>query len=327
MAEHEVSATEQAAVMEAMTSTDKNGKSILSQYRDIFSMVEGKDDRDDVLVDTLQEGVSALGVLAQSAGEKAGLDTKAGNKWRLHSTPLGEFGKSLDDLYSSFLRWAVVTDANATGGGERSKYNVSKAFRRFESYVSWMDDAEDDLLEPPLTASSVARAHHAWQVRVSYDAKGRLLWWFDVGLTNLSQVRQLTPKDTVRFFTWFSHFVMFDDAAQTHGIAYVVNFAKIGLRSAVGLVPMQLWAKLDGLTIGVMPLHTMEFLTLGDPVWYTVMITLLSPFLSRKLRARMVSLRDFTALVDMLGTECIPQGFSKCEGHFLRDPVEEQFFS
>merc|ERR1712136_74666 len=32
----------------------------------------------------------------------------------------------------------------------------------------------------------------------------------------------------------------------THGIAYVVNFAKIGLRSAVGLVPMQLWAKLDG---------------------------------------------------------------------------------
>ena len=87
--------------------------------------------------------LDALKKMITAAKKKA--STKGKAKWEFRASPHAQFNKTLDDTFEAFLMWArsVPPDAAgaATNGGSKrtdGRINVSRAFRRLETYAAWM---------------------------------------------------------------------------------------------------------------------------------------------------------------------------------------------
>ena len=53
-----------------------------------------------------------------------------------------------------------------------------------------MDDTGTDLIEPPLTSSSIKKALDAWQFNSSINSEGQLVWWCDMGRVDITKVKE-----------------------------------------------------------------------------------------------------------------------------------------
>jgi hypothetical protein len=53
----------------------------------------------------------------------------------------------------------------------------------------------------------------------------------------------------------------------------------------------------------------------------------MSVFMSKKMRERMIILKDWNKIEEIVGKECIPKNFGKLEGSMEVDPVEAKYFS
>ena len=98
--------------------------------------------------------------------------------WDFGASPHEEFGKSLDDTYLAFLKWARLKQ-------DTTKVNVSKALRRLESYAEWMESASSDLTEPPLSSSSIKSCLDVWGMNSTIDSEGRFLWWIGENIVRI----------------------------------------------------------------------------------------------------------------------------------------------
>eukprot|EP00568_Trieres_chinensis_P019873 CAMPEP_0183323086 /NCGR_PEP_ID=MMETSP0160_2-20130417/73517_1 /TAXON_ID=2839 ORGANISM="Odontella Sinensis, Strain Grunow 1884" /NCGR_SAMPLE_ID=MMETSP0160_2 /ASSEMBLY_ACC=CAM_ASM_000250 /LENGTH=209 /DNA_ID=CAMNT_0025490393 /DNA_START=15 /DNA_END=641 /DNA_ORIENTATION=+ len=207
-------------------------------------MAEGKSHKSDVYSDDYELALDLLREMVQLAIKKAGgVESKKGKKWKFRSVPHEQFGKTLDDVYMSFLRWGAKSDeiddktahssevgeddtsGEGVGGTEENFeeetavwINVSKSFRRLESYAGWMEDSSEDLMaKGPMTADSVRKAWEMWKMKISYDSQKRLVWWFDFEAIDLKECKHISPEDSLRLFVWLSHLIMFDENAQKNG--------------------------------------------------------------------------------------------------------------
>uniref|UniRef100_A0A7S0IL42 CRAL-TRIO domain-containing protein n=1 Tax=Calcidiscus leptoporus TaxID=127549 RepID=A0A7S0IL42_9EUKA len=205
--------------------------------------------------------------------------------------------------------------------------NVSKAFRRLDAYASWMEDAAEELTQPPLTTEEVLPLVRAWALRTSHDSQGRLVWWLDIAQMQLEAIAQMPISEQLRGFVWFAHAIMFDERAQRHGMAIVENLACVGFWAAVTMVPMKLSVKLDRLTIGILPVKMKLILMLDTPRWMSVMMRIFSMFMSKKMQKRMVMCKkEWHAVGERLGADCVPSGFGECGGTLHADPVLDAHF-
>jgi rubrerythrin len=256
-------------------------------------------------------------------------------KWEFPVTPLQEFNATLDDLFRAFLRWSNKVEEDVVAAGEAQSpplYNVSKAFRRLESYATWMHDNAKDLHEP-LTVESVAATHELWKMKVTHDQHGRLLWWIDMGAMNFKAIKAAATTDhqqTLRYLVWQTHLVMFDEQAQRHGMVFVESLAKKGMWECFGIVPMDVSAKLDRLTIGSMPVKMKKIYMFDAAQWLHIVNALMRPFLSAKMRSRLVcpTAKDEPpqAICDReFGRASIPHGFAGMVGGTMKDLIETKY--
>jgi len=171
---------------------------ISSQYHHMLccsdiSVVQGADGKEmkgDVYATELDE---ALKMLQEMLKESAATSKE---DWSFSTSPLKEFGKTIDDILLAFIRWSMVDnyhdnpeDGNSCAliGGinhppsEMEKINVSKAFRRLTAYQHWMRSVSSDLQDPPLTYRSIKSTLSIFSFHVSHDECERLVWYVNLG--------------------------------------------------------------------------------------------------------------------------------------------------
>ena len=298
------------------------GTNIIKEYKQIFSDPDGSEKKGDVLIPTIEEALPYLKDMIEKAKAKAKKPKKA-KKWDFATSPHAEFGKTFDDTLVAFLKWA-----RREKGGTKD-INVSKAFRRLESYAEWMDDTGKDLVEPPLTASSIKTALGACGMTAGIDKSGDLgfMWWLDVSKMDRKIIKDKPPVEMLRAFVWYSHYLLYNDTAQEKGMTIVENVDKLGLIDSFTLIPAQVATKLDRLTIGVLPIKMKAIYMLDAPAWINILLGIMSMFMSKKMKERMVIIKDWNKLQDYVPAELIPKGFGKLEGSFEGDLVEDYISS
>ncbi|KAL7543435.1 hypothetical protein ACHAXR_012711, partial [Thalassiosira sp. AJA248-18] len=289
--------------------------------KDMFS--KEKSDGSDLKTDKIADEDAALAVLKTLVEEKKQSIEKEDKrkKWDFATSPHENFGKTMDDTYLAFLSWAKVKQ-------DTSKINVSKALRRLESYADWMHDTGTDLTEPALTSNSVKRAVDSWAFKTSIDSEGRLVWWNDVGKIDIKKVKaDFTPEDHLRAFVWYSHAIMYDESAQKNGMVFVQNLSKLGMIDCFTMMPAKLSTKLDRLTIGVLPIKMRCVYMFESPTWVNIFMKIIGVFMSKKMKERMIFLKNWDETEKIGGVEAIPKGFGKANGTLEGGCVVEKYFA
>ena len=122
---------------------------------------------------------------------------------------------------------------------------------------------------------------------------------------------------------------MFDAKAQDNGIVLLEDLDKIGFWAAMTIIPMELSTKMDRLTIGVLPVKTKAIYMFGCARWTTLMMSLMKPFLSKKMRDRMIVVyddQDRQEFADnLLDQDNIPDGFCLLKGGLAHNFSIEKF--
>jgi hypothetical protein len=153
-------------------------------FRDIIaslSMINGSVKKGDVMVPATEPemALELLKELVEDAKTKARKPNKK-NIWEFRTSPHEQFEKTLFDTFMAFLKWARTNGEDQDGAGKDKKkeiaadrqINVSKAFRRLEQYASWMEDTDDNLTEPTLTAASYQKAFKIAPIRAFIEKEG-----------------------------------------------------------------------------------------------------------------------------------------------------------
>lgn len=179
-------------IKKLMTETKvEGGKSAWAMTLETFGMSDGSKKKGDVLCDTFEEAFEKLKEMAEAKEE-----------WTFSTTPFEDFNATKEDLLKAFAHWSRKGD-----DGDK-RYNPSKAFRRLESYVEWMNKNCNNM---DLKGSTMNQLDGHWKMKVTHDKEGRLVWWIDISSLDLKFLKnQVAPEDTLRYFVWLSHLVLFD---------------------------------------------------------------------------------------------------------------------
>ena len=336
-----------AAMKDASKGTDVIGESVKT-----FSMMGGgKNQKGDVLMSADNVAGAIELIKKMIADDTAKKPAKAG-KWAFRASPHAAFGKTIEDSFAAFLRWAQVgSDDEEEGGSPTQEVNVSAAFRRIEAYAEWMEGNAAELAEPPLTAQSIEAALRCWCSQATYDADGRFVWWLDFKKLDKAAIKAESVTNHLRSMVWYSHAMMYDEKAQANGMVIVEDAAQMGFWTAMTLVPMDLGArraqfgailgailsrtlhfsgvKLDRLTIGILPIKMKLMLIADSPRWMSIMMGIFSRFMSKKMQKRMVVVKGdaeawATVASSVGGKQYCPPGFGEMGGT-APDPVAAKY--
>lgn len=295
----------------------EGGKSIWGMTVETFGMADGKHVKGDILVDSLEDGLELLNAYISER-------QKSMDKPVMELVPLEPFNATQDQFLTAFLKWAEKEDPKT----QETKINVSKASRRLDAYFAWMDDNRKDL-EEPLTKDSIFATAKIWDIQISYDDKGHFIWWIDLGNLDKAEIKKFSNTEHLRYVVWFAHLVMFDQNAQNNGALLIEDLALIGFWKIMTLVPTELGGKMDRFTIGILPVRMKKMYVAGAARWMTALMTLLRPFLGKKMRERFTILpknTDMQEFCDELVTrKNIPHNFSNLIGDYPRDWFFEKF--
>lgn len=291
-------------------------KSLWQMTKETMGMADGgKSKSTDVLVETEDEALVAIKNMIQKAKEKdATKKHPRAGMWDFQWTPLEEFNASLDDVLLAFCRWTKKDNDSS----EHSTMNITKAFDRLEHYAQWMYDARNDLQES-LTVDSIRNASRVFAMKLTHDSTGRLLWFFDMPNSDLQAIKEnkVTISESLRYFVWTTHVVFLDTSAQQHGMVFIQDMCHVGFWKLMGAFPGDLGAKMDRLTIGVLPIQMKGLYVLNADNWMKFLLNLMKAFMSKKLRQRIISLNDKNKqeLVDQVGgPQYIPADCCGLEG-------------
>ena len=322
-------------------------KSVWQMTKETFGMADGEHKGGDVYVETLEEGLEILNAhvaeMDRQLQEKQ--DDEQGDplfqSW-MNLVPLTEFQSTQstqDHFLTAFLKWATKDPSEEStkkakkkaGETPKGNINVTKAIRRLDAYFDWMkDNMAENLKEAPLTWDSIQKAAKIWDIQITYDNDQRFVWWIDIGALETDSIRSLEPQEHLRYVVWFAHLVMMDDKAQSNGAMIVENLGKIGFWKLATLVPMDLGAKLDRLTIGILPVKMKAIYVFGAATWMHILMGMMKPFMGKKMRERMVVVSDKKTSMqqfcdDLVSRANIPEGFCGLEGEAKRDAFHDAF--
>ena len=322
--------------MQAFSKVGVSWNHVFKEYISVIQGAEGIDLKGDVLAVDIDEGL----ILLQNMVRMAGIASKD-EDWSLSLAPLKDFGRSIDDVLLAFLRWAAVDTHSShddktcqlVGGvnyyplTEMKGLNVSKAFRRLTSYIQWIQSVKSDLMNPPITYESISQSLSIFAFHVTHDSCGRLVWWVNLGKTDMTAVKSQSPRETTRMFVWVAHLLFLDDRAQTNGLVIVDDMSEIGFWSYMTMLPVQVGISIDRFLISVTPLKAKNVVLMHQPKWMEIGYGLLSWFMTDKMRSRvtMVSNGEEAETLKRVvgGADFIPKDFGRIKGDVTSDIISQ----
>lgn len=334
--DNEVSLTEMKNAFQTEVTDNGKKKTVWSMTMETMGMASGKDGKGDLWVETVEQGVSALKQYVrekdlQLAEEQATAEEKLPFSSWMDLVPLEEFHVSQSTFLKAFIKWATKDKEDIVAGDENGKHiNASKARRRLDCYFDWMkDNMAKDLAENPLTLDSILPVQKSWELQGSYDKQDRYVWWIDMGQMDFATIKSTDPQLQLRYMVWWSHLIMFDAKAQDNGVILMEDCDKVGFWSTMTMIPMELSTKMDRLTIGVLPVRMKGIYVFGAARWMHVFIGLMKPFMSKKMRDRMIIISDTQDREEFCGeildAENIPDGFVQLKGTLEHNASIEKF--
>ena len=286
---------------------------------------EGAEERYDIIVNG--EALALASVLREVQNWKA-LGRVDSQKWNFEACPLDDFGKSLDDLFRAYLRWSQK-DADR----EANRFNVSKVMRRLEKLSTWGFENRAILQgQASMPAQQKERVWRAWGLCVSEkeDAHGRVILCLNMDFIDREYIRSSATivEDSCRVFWWLIHGLAFDEAAQRSGVILVENVATAGFFDSFSLVPADLKAKLEKLTLGSSAIKLKQFCFVHQPFWVRAIVRFMSLFLSRKMRQRFVLYGNDRGKMfrDLGGPDALPAAFVEGATGSNRDRLMKKAF-
>ena len=304
-----------------------------------MGMATGKDGEGDLWLETVEEGVPMLRKYVMQKDQKLAEEQASAEKklpfnswWDL--CLLEEFHVTQTTFVKAFLKWAIKDREDVVEGSEESKLivNVSKARRRLDSYFEWMsENMAEDMAQNPLTLDSVLDVAKSWDCQSSVGKDDRYCWWFKIEDMDQKKIKEIPAQEHLRYIVWYSHLVMFDKSAQDNGVNLVQDLDKIGFWNCMTMIPLDLSAKMDRLTIGVLPVKMKAIYCFGCARWMHIMVGLMKPFMSKKMRQRFLLVTENDAPDPQLycdekfGRENIPDGFMKLKGGTPHNDMFKKF--
>lgn len=339
--ENEVGVKQMHNIFQTEISDGKSGKkkAYWSVAMETMGMATGKDGEGDLWLESVEEGVPMLRKYMMQKDQKLAEEQADAKKklpfnswWDL--CLLDEFHVTQTTFAKAFLKWAIKDREDVVEGSKEAKLivNVSKARRRLDSYLDWMsENMAEDLAENPLTLDSITHVAKVWDCQSSIGQDGQYCWWWDIGTMDQKKVKELPAQDHLRYMVWYSHLIMFDKDAQDNGICFVQDMNKIGFWNCMTLIPLDLSAKMDRLTIGVLPVKLKAIHCFGCARWVHIMMGMMKPFMSKKMRGRIIMVTETVApdpqkyLDDLFARANIPDGFMKCQGDTPHNEMIKKF--
>jgi len=343
--ENEASLSDMKKMMMDTTISDGSGKkkSYWAVSMETFGMANGKEGKNDLWLECVEQGVPMLKEYLVEKDRQLVVEQQKGNKnllpfssW-MDLVPLDEFHATRSQFLRVFLKWAikdredmVANDDKNDNNGPKLIVNASKARRRLDSYLDWMkDNMAVDISKRPLTLDSVMEVAKIWDLQSTVSEDGRLAWWMDIGRMDKDKIKATDSQEHLRYMVWYSHLIMFDKNAQDHGVILIEDFNKIGFWNVMTLLPLDVSAKMDRLTIGVLPVKMKAIYMFGAARWLNLMLGLMKPFLSKKMRERMIVVTETMApnrqkfCDELVSRENIPNGFMDLHGDSPHDAMFE----
>jgi len=339
--EEQVGIMDMKNIFSTEISDGKSGKkkAYWSVAMETMGMASGKDGEGDLWLETVDEGVTMLRKYVMQKDLKL-KEEKDGEKsnfpfdswWDL--CLLDEFHVTQTTFVKAFLKWAIKDREDIQEGSEEAKktVNASKARRRLDCYLDWMaENMAEDMAENPLTLESILPAHKIWDLQSSNIEDGHYCWWFDISKMDQKAIKTMPPQDHLRYMVWYAHLVMFDKDAQDNGVVFVQDLDKIGFWNCMTLIPLDVSAKMDRLTIGVIPVKMKAIYCFGCARWMHLMIALMKPFLSKKMRQRFIIVTETVApdrqkyCDEKFGRDNIPDGFVQLQGGTPHNEMIKKF--
>ena len=322
--------------MQAFSRLGTNWNHVIQEYISVVKGADGVDLQGDIYAQNMEEGLLMLQNMVH--GKALGLNDE---DWTFSRAPLVDFGKTIDDVLLAFLRWSVVDNTssqddqfcNLIGGVNSAQdmethgINVSKAFRRLAAYIQWMQSVSTDLADPPLTFESISPLLSTFSIHVTHDLCNRLVWWVNLGKTNMPAFKSQTPRDTTRMFVWLAHLLFLDEKAQQNGLVVVDDMAEIGFWTYMTMLPIHVGISVDRFLISVTPLKAKNVVLMQLPRWAEIGYNLLSWFLTAGMKSRVtiVSKSEEIATLERIvgGSRFIPRDFGDWNGMLASDIVDQ----
>jgi len=325
--ENDVSLADMKKMMQTEVTDKGKKKSIWSMTMETFGMAHGKDGEGDLWLETVEQGVPMLKKYLKDKDMKLAEEQATAKKklpfssW-MDLVPLEQFHVTQSTFIKAFLKWTIKDREDVEEGKEESKLivNASKARRRMDAYFEWMkDNMAEEMANNPLTLESIIEAQSIWELQSSYTEDGKFCWWFDIAKMDQKALKKMPPTAHMRYIVWYSHLVMFDTKAQDNGSIMIEDLDKIGFWNGMTLVPMEVGTKMDRFTIGVLPIKMKGIYMFGCARWMNLMVGLMKPFLSKKMRERLIIVSDSSTdrqeyCDNLLGRANIVDGFLGLQG-------------
>jgi len=330
-----------SSTWEFMNAFSKLGTSwnhVIGEYISVVQGADGKEMKGDEYVTELDEALNLLQEMLKKS------EATSEEDWSFSTSPLKDFGKTTDDILLAFIRWSMVDnyhdnpeDGNSCtliGGinhppSETEKINVSKAFRRLTAYQHWMRSVSSDLKDPPLTYLSIKSTLSIFSLHVSHDECERLVWYVNLGKTDLAKLKLQSPRETTRMFVWIAHLLFLDEKAQTKGLVVVDDMAEIGFWDYMTMLPIQVGISVDRFLISVTPLKAKNVVLMHRPKWAEIGYSLLSWFLTKKMKNRVTMVEkgqeNYMMTKVVGGAEFVPRDFSDVEGLINEDIIAKHY--